>query len=202
MLECLEVSCIRGSKLLFQNLSFTAENGSVTLVVGNNGSGKTTLLRTIVGLMPAASGSIKLDGENITTGSQCITQITYIGHKSACTANMKVQDILEFWAKCKGNSELTGAASHFFGLYPVLDTKFKNLSSGWQKIVSLSRLLVSNTRVWIVDEPFANLDPDTVTMVQSLMLTRAERGGIVILTDHKVDVAFANAQIVRLGAVQ
>ncbi|MFV9877689.1 MAG: heme ABC exporter ATP-binding protein CcmA [Anaplasma ovis] len=198
MLECSGVACARSDRLLFDNLSFVAKSGSITLVIGNNGSGKTTLLRTIMGLMPAASGSIKLDGEGITTSSGCISQITYVGHKPACTGNMTVQEILEFWAQCKNSSELTDAAACFFGLYPILDVRFKNLSSGWQKRVALSRLLVSNTRVWVVDEPFSNLDPDAVALVQNLILTRAERGGIVILADHKKSDLFIDAQIVQL----
>ncbi len=198
MLECSDVSCIRGDRLLFENLSFVAKGGSITLVVGNNGSGKTTLLRTIVGLIPAASGSVRLDGEDITISSKCILQITYVGHKSACTGNMTVQEILEFWAQCRGTGELIDAAACFFGLYPILDVRFKNLSSGWQKRVALSRLLVSNTRVWVVDEPFSNLDPDAVALVQNLILTRAERGGIVILADHKKNDLFTDAQIVQI----
>ncbi|MGN7678327.1 MAG: heme ABC exporter ATP-binding protein CcmA [Anaplasma sp.] len=198
MLECTNVSCTRNDRVLFQNLSFTAKHGSLTLITGGNGSGKTTLLRTIVGLVPLASGSITLDGEDITNYSSCMSQITYVGHKNACSPNMMVEDIMEFWGKCKGTDALVDAALCFFGLYPVLGVRFKNLSSGWQRRVALSRLLISNTRVWIVDEPFANLDPETITLIQNLILTRVERGGVVILSGHSANPAFTDAQVIQI----
>ncbi|MGN7661484.1 MAG: heme ABC exporter ATP-binding protein CcmA [Anaplasma sp.] len=198
MLECANVSCTRNNRILFRDLSFTTKNGSLILITGGNGSGKTTLLRAMVGLVPLASGSITLYEEDITSYSSCISQITYVGHKNACSPNMMVEDILEFWGECKGTSELVYAALCFFGLNPVLGARFKNLSSGWQRRVALSRLLISNTRVWIVDEPFANLDSETVTLIQNLILTRVERGGIVILADHSANPAFRDAQVIRI----
>ncbi|CAN7939910.1 unnamed protein product, partial [Ixodes pacificus] len=158
MLECISVTCSQGGRQLFQNLSFTAKMGSITLISGRNGSGKTTLLRVIVGLQPPLSGSIKFQGEAINLFSNCLSHLTYVGHKNACNENMTVWDTLMFWARCKSTEPLVLAALCFFGLQPILELRFKELSAGWKRRVALSRLLISNTKIWIIDEPFANLD--------------------------------------------
>ena len=195
------MTCIRGDRVIFRNLSFTAPSGSVTVVTGKNGSGKTSLLRAIVGLSPMRFGTIKLNNEDITTMSACISDITYVGHKNACHEHLSTVDILESWANMRDRKDLVQAAVQFFGLEQVLNIKFSYLSSGWKKRVALARLLIFNTPVWIMDEPFANLDQASTEMVKNLMLTRAERGGIVILSDHNPESVFPNASVVNLEQV-
>ncbi|UQD54161.1 heme ABC exporter ATP-binding protein CcmA [Anaplasma phagocytophilum] len=199
MIECSNVTCVRGERVLFRNLSFIANQGSITVIAGKNGSGKTSLLRSMVGLVPVRFGKITLNGEAITTSSTCISDITYIGHKNACHEHLMVVDILEFWANTRGNDNLIPAAVNFFELHRVLHTKFRHLSSGWKRKVALSRLLIFNTHVWIMDEPFANLDSASVAMLKELILTRAERGGTIILADHNHENTFSQAQVVNLA---
>ncbi|MDB1135122.1 heme ABC exporter ATP-binding protein CcmA [Candidatus Anaplasma sp. TIGMIC] len=199
VLECSNVTCIRGESVLFKNLSFVADYGTVTVVTGMNGSGKTSLLRAMVGLVPIRFGTITLDGEVVTTSSTCISNITYVGHKNACYEHLSTADILRYWAHSRDKDALLSAAVNFFGLDPVLNTKYKHLSSGWKRKVALSRLLLFNTQVWIIDEPFTNMDSQAIDTVRNLIHTRAEHGGIVVMSDHNPAHIFPDAQIVHLS---
>ena len=192
------MTCIRGDRVIFRNLSFSAADGSITVVTGRNGSGKTSLLRAIVGLIPISFGTIKLNNEDISTLNTCISDITYIGHRSACHEHMSTADILELWANMRNNGDLVLAAVQFFGLEQVLNIKFSCLSSGWKKRVALARLLIFNTPVWVMDEPFANLDETSTARVKDLIFTRAERGGIIILSEHSPENIFPDAPVVNL----
>ena len=198
MLECSNIACIRGERVIFKNLSFAAKEGSLTLITGKNGSGKTSLLRIIVGLLPTRFGSVTLNGEKITTSSSCISDITYVGHKNACRENMVVLDALKFWTDCRRTEELVESAIHFFGFHNILYTKFRHLSCGWKRKVALARLLISNTHVWLIDEPFTNLDHNSVELVRNLILTRVERRGIVLLAGHGPEKVFEGAQVIHL----
>ncbi|WP_169192902.1 heme ABC exporter ATP-binding protein CcmA [Anaplasma platys] len=200
MIECSNVSCIRGNRVVFQNLSFSADSGVVTIIAGKNGCGKSTLLRAIVGLVPVAFGCIRLNGEAISTSSSNISDITYIGHTNACIDHLTTLNMLEMWATMRNNVELIPAAVSFFSLHQVLDTKYKNLSSGWKRKVALSRLLVFNTDIWVIDEPFANLDTQTALLVHNLISTRAERRGIVLLSHHGSELSLENANTIDLEA--
>lgn len=184
MIECSNISCVRGSRAVFQNLSFNANSGVVTVITGRNGCGKSTLLRAIVGLVPITFGSIRLNGEAISTSSSRISDVTYIGHANACIDHLTTLNMLEMWATIRDNIELIPAAVSFFSLHQVLYTKYKNLSSGWKRKVALSRLLIFNTDIWVIDEPFANLDTQAALLVRNLISTRAERGGVVLLSSH------------------
>ena len=198
MIECSNVTCIRGDRVIFRNLSFTAVSGSITVVTGENGSGKTSLLRAMVGLIPISFGAIKLNNEDVSTLNTCISDITYIGHKNACHEHMTTADILELWANMRNNRDLILAAVQFFGLEQVLNIKFSCLSSGWRKRVALARLLIFNTPVWVIDEPFANLDASSTARIKDLIFTRAERGGIIILSEHSPENTFPDAPVVNL----
>lgn len=198
MIECSNVSCVRSNRVVFQNLSFNANSGEITVIAGKNGCGKSTLLRAIVGLVPVTFGSIRLNGEAVSTSSSSVADITYVGHANACVDHLTTLNILELWATLKNTAELIPAAVSFFSLHKVLDSKYKNLSSGWKRKVALSRLLVFNTGIWVIDEPFANLDTESVLLVRDLIYTRAERGGIVLLSHHGGELSLDNTNTVDL----
>ncbi|KJV69170.1 heme ABC exporter ATP-binding protein CcmA [Candidatus Neoehrlichia procyonis] len=202
MLECINISCYRGEKRLFNNLSFSASRGSVTLIIGGNGSGKTTLLRAMIGLFPIKSGSIKFCNCPIKLLDSYLSQVTYIGHKNACSETLTVLENLMFWANLKGTQELIEAAVYFFSLQSILEIQYKNLSTGWKRKVALSRLLVYNTSIWIIDEPFANLDPNSIELVTELISNRQEQKGIIIISDHKANISLPSYQTVNIESFQ
>ncbi|ABD44980.1 heme ABC exporter, ATP-binding protein CcmA [Ehrlichia chaffeensis str. Liberty] len=201
MLECTDLACIRNNRYLFSQLNFSTQQNLLTLVIGNNGSGKTSLLRLFAGLVPITHGNIKYNGKNIHDSNTYFTSLTYIGHKNFCNDNFTVLENIQLWANLKNTHELIAATICFFKLQPILDIKYKDLSSGWKRRVALSRLLIYNTNIWIIDEPFAHLDINTKELILELIFTRLkQKDSIVIISDHSEVKTYGECQVINLEA--
>ncbi|AAZ68740.1 heme ABC exporter ATP-binding protein CcmA [Ehrlichia canis] len=200
MLECKDLACIRNNKCLFSNLNFTTQQNLLTLVIGNNGSGKTSLLRLLAGLIPITHGSVKYNGKNIHNSDTYFASLTYIGHKNFCNDNLTVLENIQLWANLKNTNELIAATICFFELQLVLDIKYKDLSSGWKRRVALSRLLIYNTNIWIIDEPFVHLDIHIKELILELISTRLkQKNSIVIISDHSKAAIYGECQVIDLN---
>ncbi|QKX01333.1 heme ABC exporter ATP-binding protein CcmA [Wolbachia endosymbiont of Dipetalonema caudispina] len=187
MLECKYLSCARNNKILFKNLSFKAKPKLKILIIGPNGSGKTSLIRSLSGLLPPLSGKIKYCGKDIYDDPQSyIPSMVYVGHKNSCKDNLTVAQNIEFWAAIRNTKELIMAAIHCLQLQPVLNIRYDKLSVGWKKRVALARLLTANANIWLIDEPFCNLDDTACELVLSIISARSEQNGIIIITGHNV----------------
>ena len=199
MLECINLMCIRNHKCLFSELNFVTQKNLLTLVTGNNGSGKTSLLRLFAGLIPITHGNIKYHGKNIHDSDSYFTSITYIGHKNFCNDNLTVLENIKLWANLRNTHELIEATVCFFELHLILNIKYRYLSAGWKRRVALSRLLIYNTNIWIIDEPLVHLDNHTKELMLELISTRLkQKDGIVIISDHSQTEAYGKCQVINL----
>lgn len=193
MLTLESISCSRGGNSLFKNFGVTVGDGCLLVIRGENGSGKTTLLETIACLRKADEGAVLYANKDVRGehyGEYCDI-MQYVGHKGAIKPQLTVSENIEFWAALKGNLSAVPAAIKFFGLENYSDTLCAELSAGYKKRVALARLMVTNSEIWLLDEPFTNLDDEGRDALATLISTRCERGGSVIITAHG-EVPFQN----------
>lgn len=184
MLSCHQLECYRGEKRLFSGLGFSLKPGMLMALTGANGSGKTTLLRIVAGLLKPEAGEILWDGEPIASQYDYHRELLYLGHQPALKPELTVYDNLHFWATLRDAEMLVPTALHYFDLIPYADVPVAELSAGWQRRVALARLVVEPARIWLLDEPATNLDREGMLLVQALIDTRIQQGGIVIMTTH------------------
>ena len=164
----------------------TLDDGEILQIEGPNGSGKTTLLRILTTALQPNGGEILYQGQIL---SKCrfdyLSNILFLGHQSALKLTLTAEENLS-WI----TSELPGSVSVLnalerVGLRGYSDIPCHSLSAGQQRRVALARLLLSNAKIWFLDEPFAALDGQGVQFVEQCMERHVNGGGAVMLTTHQ-----------------
>ena len=185
--EIKNISCIRGNKLLFKNLNFKLNNKELVVIKGANGSGKTTLLKILSGLLNPISGSIIVNKKNINLSKdEYFKQFEYIGHENAIKSALTVRENLSFYLKIKKSLDKKNfeKAIEIFNLKNLLDIKIENLSSGEKRRVSLSRLILSNSKIWFLDEPTNGLDKKNTLIFFKILKHHLNSNGSAIIASH------------------
>ena len=180
------LSCQRGYKLLFENLSFELNSGEVLKVSGPNGSGKTSLMKILAGLSSFETGSIDYDDTKINSERYNL-DFLYLGHLAALSPELSCLENLKYTMRL-GNDNLDLDFSD--ALKKVGLEKFENelvgkLSAGQKKRVALSLLFITQSKVWLLDEPFSALDSKAIKIIETRVEDHCNSGGICILTTHQ-----------------
>ncbi len=195
--EIKNISCIRGNKLLFKNLNFKINNKELLVIKGANGSGKTTLLKILSGLLKPISGSIIINKKNINIlKDEYFKYFEYIGHENAIKTALTVRENLNFYLKIKRNLATKNfeKAIKIFNLKNLLDIKIENLSAGEKRRISLSRLILSNSKIWFLDEPTNGLDKINTVNFFKILKQHLQLNGLAIVASHD-DVKIKNKNI-------
>lgn len=174
MLRIEKLRCFRNDTVLFKPFTLHVEPHQLYVLCGENGVGKTTALRAAAGLYSDIDGVVT-----------CAPHITrrFVGHENALLPHLSVENYLEHMARMQGGSALSiKAAMHFFALTPYAQKPIHTLSRGWKRKLALARLMVSPGHVWLLDEPFANIDPTGQEALTNLMAVHCDQGGAVIIT--------------------
>ena len=193
MLVCNNVTCEYNEFPVFAGLSFNAAAGSLIVLHGPNGSGKTSFLKMLAGIKKPADGEINWNErslkESIKDGE---VVINYIAHENAIKPDLTVLENIQFWTALNGEDSRIDAAINYFDLARYADTRCADLSKGWQKRVSLSRLITCPSDIWLLDEPYNNLDSSMSQLVDNLISGHAKDGGLVVVSSHThVPIDFA-----------
>ncbi|HZW17587.1 MAG TPA: heme ABC exporter ATP-binding protein CcmA [Luteimonas sp.] len=179
------LSFARNDVPVFGPLDFDVAAGEALLVQGGNGAGKTTLLRVLAGLLRADAGGIAIRGELTTPATRAAT-LAYLGHLPALKADLTALENLDFLCGLHGRrgSQSPEGAMAVVGLAGHEDTLARQLSAGQKKRLSLARLWLSPAPLWLLDEPYANLDLDGIELVNRMVQSQLRDGGAALVTTH------------------
>lgn len=183
------LTCERGDRLLFEDVSFEAKANSAIQIAGPNGSGKTTMLRIICGLVQALSGDLLWRGRSIEEDRTAFhRELCYLGYAGGVKLELTPRENLAFAAALQVGRQSNDAIEHALervDLYGFEDVAAYTLSAGQRRRISLARLLLTGAPLWILDEPLTALDRDGTTLAESLMREHVSGGGILVFTTHQ-----------------
>ncbi len=184
MLTVEKVTYSRDDTPIVDGVSLSVGRGRLLCLEGGNGSGKTTLLKLMCGLLEPESGRVLWDGVPVRSAdSGYRSQMAYLGHKDGLKPDLGVLENLEAHAGlCGGTPALSPAeALARVGLSGMGRVPCARLSAGQSRRAALARLLVSRVAIWLLDEPFANLDEDGAALVRRIVSGQL-REGMAVLT--------------------
>jgi heme exporter protein A len=178
-----DLACVRGSRDVFQGVSFELLQGKALAVVGPNGAGKSSLLRLLAGLIAPAAGRIALEGGD---GDLTVAeQAHYLGHLDALKASLTVSENLSFWVAYLGSRRVPpDDALKAVGLDGLADLPAVYLSAGQRRRLSLARLVAVPRPVWLLDEPTSALDTAGPGQLAELMRGHLAGGGMIVAATH------------------
>lgn len=200
-----DITCRRGGRVLFQNVSLTVPPGGIVHLTGRNGAGKSSLLRLIAGALPTAAGRVLWDGADISE----MDREDYAQDYAFLPPDDRDLKLLEtarenllFWAmlwKIKTPDAAVNAALADMGLAPLADVPVRVFSAGQKRRLSLARLRMKQSALWLLDEPFNALDSHAADLLADALRAHAAAGDIVVLAAHQAP-ALAGVTALPLGA--
>lgn len=194
MLEVCSVNCFYDNVQALWDVSLKVEEGEIVALLGANGAGKTTLLNTVTGLVKPASGHIAFMGESLdgVKSHEVLEKgIAYLPEGGRLFPDMSILENLEMGAYPKSlwNSRKS-SLDRVFEVFPLLKERRKQMSStlsgGEKQMLAMARGLMSNPKMFLMDELSYGLAPIMVTEVFNIVKRLKEQGITVLLVEQNV----------------
>ena len=198
------LSCRRGGRMVFRDLSFRVAAGEAIMLRGPNGAGKSTLLRVMAGLLPASGGDLQLGDTSLGADRSGLQErVAYSGHLDAVKPALTVRQNLALWAGIfAADSGRIDRAMDEFGLSRFADRPVSQCSAGQKRRLGLARMPVVDRVLWLLDEPTVSLDAEASARVAGLIRDHCAAGGIAMVATH-IDLGLADSRVIELqGEVQ
>jgi lipopolysaccharide export system ATP-binding protein len=183
-----------GSRTVMDGISLQVNTGVVVGLLGPNGAGKTTSFYSIAGFIRPSSGSILLDGEEITDlpiHKRALKGISYLAQEPSVFKKLTVEENIRIVLEPLGlpKNEITNRINDLMAdlkIEHLRDNKGHALSGGERRRVEIMRALATRPRFILLDEPFAGIDPLAVIELQKIIMNLKSRGLGVLISDHNV----------------
>jgi urea transport system ATP-binding protein len=173
MLEVHNLSAAYGQSEVLHGIDLSAHAGEIVTLVGRNGMGKSTLMKSLIGVMPARSGEIVVDGADVAglpSYHRVARGLAYVPQGRQIFGTMTVKENIETGLVVTGKSEIP---REIFDLFPILadfaNRRGGNLSGGQQQQLAIARALVSNPKVLLLDEPTEGIQPSIIKDLARLL---------------------------------
>ena len=201
LLRARQLTCLRDDEPLFEPIAIDLPPGHLLVLEGRNGAGKTTLLRALLGLHPLTADELRFQAIDVLRERHPLCAgALWLGHLLALKGDLTVRENLHYNLAI-GDEDAPGDVESLcvdLGLAGYEDTPTRSLSAGQRKRAALARLAASRRPLWLLDEPFANLDGPGMAVVERLLAAHLARGGSAMLTSHGVLPITLPATTVRL----
>lgn len=211
LLEARDLTIGYGHTTVAGGVDLAIEPGTVTCLLGPNGIGKTTLFKTLMGLIPQLSGTIRLDGDEIAQLSRphIARHIAYVPQAHPAEFTYTVLDLVvmgrtaylgTFGAPKQTDYDAATAALEQLGIGALAERDSTRISGGQRQLVLIARALAQQSRIVVMDEPTASLDLANRILVLDTVRNLAASGLAVVLSTHEPEHAFLVAdQVAILG---
>ena len=203
MLEVSDLHVSYGQSEVIHGISFTARDNETLAIMGRNGMGKTTLFKSLIGILAAGKGSIKVDGSDVTKNEsyqRVENGIAYVPQGRMIFQTLTVEENIKTGMEV---SKLERIPDDIFALFPVLydmrHRKGGNLSGGQQQQLAIARALVTNPKVLLLDEPTEGIQPSIIKDIANILNEIHKLRDITIIVSEQVlsfTMAIANRLIV------
>ena len=185
-LECRDLACLRGERLVFKGVSFALSSGEALRLTGPNGSGKSSLLRLLAGLARPEAGTIAWNGAPVSAEADAHrARLLFLGHPDAVKPWLTVHENLAFWAALHG-APANGVAPALerVALARQAELPARYLSQGQRRRLALARFAAIPARLWLLDEPTTGLDDASVATLEALVAEHCAAGGLAVVSTH------------------
>ncbi|UCI07869.1 ABC transporter ATP-binding protein [Mesorhizobium sp. B1-1-8] len=192
------LDCFYGEVQILYGLDLTLNKGEVLCLFGRNGAGKTTTLKTIMGLVPAAAGSIRLGGVELTgLAPHDVPKagVAYVPQGRRLFADMSVAENIEIGLMARGKGK--AVRENVLDLFPLLRERLRQrsgtLSGGEQQMLAMARALCLEPQVLLLDEPTEGLMPSMIAKIRETVAKLRDLGVSTILVEQRVDAVLSVA---------
>jgi branched-chain amino acid transport system ATP-binding protein len=201
LLEVEDIQTYYGNIQALKGISLTVEEGEIVTLIGSNGAGKSTTLRSISGLTGARSGTIRFDGEDITTlPPQEIVKrrIAQSPEGRRIFPRMTVRENLELGAYLRRDKEIEKDLRHVYDLFPRLEERERQkagtMSGGEQQMLAIGRALLGRPRLLLLDEPSMGIAPILVDRIYETIAEINRQGTTILLVEQNANYALGVSQ--------
>jgi len=181
------LTLFRGDRCLFRGVSFALDAGELLILEGANGSGKTSLMKAIVGMLDLETGVVCWNGAPVSTQRQVFHgSLVWTAHRVGLKADLTLVENLRFEASLRPQAgDDMEPVLERLGISRLKPLPLRSLSAGQQRRVALARMLLADVPLWLMDEPFTNLDREGRALVMRLVKEHLARGGLCVMAAHQ-----------------
>ena len=190
MLLANNISFYRQNTIILKDVSLALPPHKIINITGANGVGKTTLLKILTQVLIPEKGGIFWNGKNIKKNLfDYYKNVTFIMDKQTSNINLSVIENIFFWKKLFSSiisKKEIDAILDLLSLGSYRNTPINFLSSGEIKKLELSRLVIEQKKLWVLDEPYIGLDIETINLLNETFINHTKSGGMIIFSSHYV----------------